>query len=486
MSEEELNPADAVVLAYVNGNEVSYSWHHSMIELIGWDLAHKGRVLQGGYVAMRFGTDGLVEARNKAVRQFLDERLADWLFWIDTDMGFPSDVIDRLLEVADPKLAPIVGGLCFTQRETGPDGLGGWRTRATPTIFDWLHIDEQQGFAVRWDYPTDAVVRCAGTGSACVLIHRSVFERMEKRFGDKWYDRIPNQSMGQLTSEDLSFCMRAGALNIPVHVHTGVRISHHKPVWLSEHEYQVQAAPPPATEPVAVIVPVALRPQNAEPFMRSLRASTGLAKVYAVCDAYDDETWQAWTAAGADHVLQMVYGPEDGDPIIEQDDGTLGLRAKIGSFAEKVNDGFKDAKEPWLFIVGDDVRFHPGWYDRAVRASADLRYPVVGTNDITNPRVTSGEHATHLLIRREYVDGMGASWDGPGVVCHEGYRHWYVDDEIVTAARQRGLFAMAQDSVVEHMHPLWGKGAPDEVYELGQSYAAGDRKVFEARCRTYL
>jgi hypothetical protein len=466
--EQQLNPADAVVLAYVNGNEVSYSWHHSMIELIGWDLAHKGRVLQGGYVAMRYGTDGLVEARNKAVRQFLDERLADWLFWIDTDMGFPSDVIDRLLEVADPKSAPIVGGLCFTQRETGPDGLGGWHTRATPTIFDWLHIDEQQGFAVRWDYPMDSVVRCAGTGSACVLIHRSVFERMEKRFGPKWYDRIPNQSMGQLTSEDLSFCMRAGALNIPVHVHTGVKISHHKPVWLSENEYQVQSAPPPATEQVAVIVPVMKRPGNAEPFMRSLRASTGLATAYAMVDFDDAETIKAWADAGAVIVQATDFG------------------ASPGTFAEKVNAGHRETKEPWLFIVGDDVRFHPGWYDRAVRASAGQRYPVVGTNDITNPRVMSGEHGTHLLIRREYVDGMGASWDGPGVVCHEGYRHWYVDDEIVTAAKQRGLFAMAHDSVVEHMHPMWGKGEPDEVYELGQSHAAGDRKVFEARCRTYL
>ena len=39
--------------------------------------------------------------------------------------------------------------------------------------------------------------------------------------------------------------------------------------------------------PVTVIVPVLGRPQNAEPFMRSLRASTGLATVYAVAEPND-------------------------------------------------------------------------------------------------------------------------------------------------------------------------------------------------------
>jgi hypothetical protein len=45
-----------------------------------------------------------------------------------------------------------------------------------------------------------------------------------------------------MTSEDLSFCMRAGALDIPVHVHTGVQASHHKPIWLAEDDYLRQRA----------------------------------------------------------------------------------------------------------------------------------------------------------------------------------------------------------------------------------------------------
>jgi hypothetical protein len=82
----------------------------------------------------------------------------------------------------------------------------------------------------------------AGTGSACILIHRAVFEKIAAEHGPTWYNRIPNPSLKQMTSEDLSFCMRAGALGFPLHVHTGVEATHHKPVWLAEDDYLRQRA----------------------------------------------------------------------------------------------------------------------------------------------------------------------------------------------------------------------------------------------------
>jgi glycosyltransferase involved in cell wall biosynthesis len=455
--------SDAVTVAYVHPNEVTTSWHQSLLSLIGWDLGHECRVARGGWLAIRcYGADGIPAARNKAVADFLSNKDADWLFWIDTDMGFEPDAVDRLLEVADPVNRPIVAGLCFAQKHTVPDDMGGWRTALAPTIYDWTTVPEtgETGFLSRREYPINTLLQCAGTGSACILIHRSVLEQMAEASdvpGD-WYDRIPNPTAnGRLLGEDLSFCLRAGALGIPIHVHTGVRTTHFKPAWLGEEDYWASVVPPPATDQAAVIVPVLNRPQNAAPFMASLRASTGLATVYAVANADDVDTVKAWQDAGA----EVLFA-----------DGI--------SFASKVNAGHAQTTEPWLFITGDDVRFHPGWLDHAQAAAAD-RIAVVGTNDLGNPRVVRGEHATHMLIRRSYVDQVGASWDGPGTVCHEGYRHWYVDDEIVIAARQRGAFAFAPGATVEHLHPAWGKGADDDVYALGQASQEADRNLFGTR-----
>ena len=297
----------AVVLAYVyTGHEVAYSWHHSVFEmLLGWEInpAHQMRVLRGGWIAMKCGTDGLAEARNKTVRDFLKEDRADWLFWTDTDMGFAADTLDRLMDAADPDERPIVGALAFTWREDDSDQMGGWRTFPVPVIFDWARIGDKTGFTVRYDYPPDTVIRCAGTGSACTLIHKSVFEKIAAEYGEQWYDRVPNPATGQIVSEDLSLCLRAGALGIPVHVHTGVRTTHQKTLWVGEGDYhaavaleKLAAQVPPASEKTAVIVPVLWRPGKAGPFMESFNASGAgdVATVYAVADPADTETVQAW------------------------------------------------------------------------------------------------------------------------------------------------------------------------------------------------
>jgi glycosyltransferase involved in cell wall biosynthesis len=460
----------AVAVAYVyNGHNVTYSWHHSVIELLGWDITHEGRVMRGGYVAMKGSTDGLADARNKAVKLFLAERQADWLFWVDTDMGFSPDTVDRLLAAADPEERPVVGALAFTQQEVTPDQMGGWRCRAAPTVYDWTVLDDgQMGFSVRWKYPPDALVKVGGTGSACVLIHRSVFERVEAKFGRVWYDRVPNTTTGQVLSEDLALCLRAGALDIPIHVHTGVRTTHQKTLWLGEDDYYGQVAlsqlvpqVPAATEETAVIVPVLRRPGNAAPFMASLKASGApLARVYAVTDADDTETAAAWREAGA-QVLTW-HGPSP------------------GTFAQKVNIGYRATSEPWLLLAGDDVKFHPGWLDQAQHAARDGA-DVIGTNDLHNPRVTAGDHSPHPMVRRAYIDEQGASWDGPGTVAHEGYGHWFVDDELVTAAKQRGAWAAAPHAKVEHLHPLWGLAADDETYALGRGHIEADKALFEKR-----
>jgi hypothetical protein len=459
-----LPAAEAVTVAYVHSEDVAYSWVHSLIQLFAADITQRGRVAKGGFIAMSCNAGQLVESRNRVAEQFLAEDKADWLLWLDTDMGFLPDLAERLMEVADPEARPIVGALAFSHRQVAPDDFGGRTTMATPTIFDWVVRNGLEGFDIRYDYPQASLVRCDGTGSAAVLIHRRVFEAIRAEYGSHWYD--PIQAKEGRVGEDLSFCIRAGALGLPIHVHTGVRTTHQKHIWLSEAHYLEQSTAPPAAEEVAVLVPVLERAEHAEPFMRSLRASTGLATAYAICDDVDGEAGLAWKAAGA--VVFQAYD-NDGRP---------------GTFAQKINAGYQATVEPWIFICGSDVEFHSGWLNAGLDRAGD-RFHVIGTNDLGNPRVMAGEHATHLLIRRSYVEEVGASWDGPGVVCCEEYRHWYVDDEIVMAARQRGVWAMELGSQVEHLHPLWGKGQPDAVYTLGQASMEKDRAVFERRRREH-
>ncbi|HEY1098535.1 MAG TPA: hypothetical protein VGF99_06390, partial [Myxococcota bacterium] len=226
--------------------------------------------------------------------------------------------------------------------------------------------------------------------------------------------------------------------------------------------YQPAALPQPVHSDAlcAVIVPVMRRPRAAARFMESLTASRADAVVYAVADRDDDATIDAWSTAGA---TVMICGTGS-------------------TFARKVQWGYERTVEPWLFLVGDDVAFTPGWLDAAI-AAAGPTFGLVAVND--GARDDLDEHACHPLLRRHYVDTRGASWDGPRTIAHTGYMHWYVDNEWSIVARNRDAFVAAPDAVVEHLHPLFGKGDNDLVYELGQSHRVHDRRLWRRRLRDH-
>lgn len=456
-----------VAVGYVHdpAADLSWSWHDSFEHMAGWHGQQYGHPEVPELVAklpMSCGTDGLEAARNRVVSEFLDlPSRPDYLFWIDCDMGFPPTIVADLASVAHPTERPVVGALCFRAQKKHPDGYGGWTVEVQPTVFDWGTVGGKSGFIPRLSYKRDTVTQVAATGSAAVLIHRSVFETIEAEHGQRWYDKLTVD--GLTYAEDLSFCMRVGAADIPMFVHTGVLTTHIKSVWLSEQHFLDQQFPPPARERVAVIAPVMRRPQNVERFVVSLRASSGLAVPYFVCDEDDHDEIAAVRNAGAEVIVNK---------------GSRG-------FAVKANLGYRETSEAWMLFVGDDVMFRPGWYDRALRAAGD-RFGLVSTNDRGNVAVMTGVHATHPLMRRSWVDESGASWDGPGTVAHEGYRHWYVDNEWTAKSQQEGQFVYAPDAVVEHFHPLFNKATTDETYRLGQSYADRDRKLWEKRAEAHV
>jgi len=214
---------------------------------------------------------------------------------------------------------------------------------------------------------------------------------------------------------------------------------------------------------IAVIVPVRQRPQNVAPLIESLATSTDRAQPVFIVDADDRAELEAIEKAGALYVI-------NNDP----------LRV---SFAVKANIGYRATVEPWLLFCGDDVVFHPGWVENSIDRASGCSF--ISTIDMGNPRVTRGQHAVHPIIERDWIDRHGASWDGPGVVCHEGYRHWYVDDEWTAVAHKAGQFIYAPDARIEHMHPIFNKGTDDATYRLGQSFSMADRDLFIRRMTQY-
>lgn len=220
--------SEKVVLGYCSPQDVKADFMESMLYLQMFDFAGAKRLVDGGgMLPIRAGVN-LAGPRNEMVKKFLAYG-ADWLLMVDSDMIFMPDLLERLLEHADPDEAPIVGGLCF-----GFDGDG----EVQPTLYGFVG-DENNPQVVRYhEWPPDAMMQVAATGAAGLLVHRGVFAKMadfehpsrpgKRGFNDAfpWFQELEHD--GRPVSEDIGFCWRAGLLSIPVYVNTAVQLGHVK------------------------------------------------------------------------------------------------------------------------------------------------------------------------------------------------------------------------------------------------------------------
>jgi hypothetical protein len=152
-------------------------------------------------------------------------------------------------------------------------------------------------------------------------------------------------------------------------------------------------------------------------------------------------------------------------------------------FAKKHRRGWEESSFDWYFAGADDLEFTEGWDIVALAEAESTGAKVVGTNDMANPMVKRGQHATHMMFARDYVATVGATWhDGPGIVYSEAYDHQRVDDEAVAAAKMRGVWAFAADSVVIHHHPIFDRDVPmDDTYRKALAKGQEDGRVFAHR-----
>lgn len=215
-----------------------------------------------------------------------------------------------------------------------------------------------------------------------------------------------------------------------------------------------------------IIVPVLARPHRVEPLLASIwEATPEPHRVLFVADRTDRDELAAIEAAGAE--VEVFHHPD-----------------RPGTYPEKINAGYRASTEPILFLAADDVTFHVGWLAEIHRALAHGA-KVVGTNDLGNKRTISGEHSTHTAVLRSYADRPGGPADRRGAVLHEGYRHWFCDDELVGVARHRRVWAHCPNAVVEHLHPYHGKAERDATYDLGEANERADRVLFRKRRRLW-
>jgi len=207
--------APQLVLGYVHGGTVRAEFCNSLADLIAAGATPVETVL-----AKESGPN-ISTARNQVCAEFLTRR-SPWLLMCDTDMTFTPADVAALAAAADPVTRPVLGALCYSLEHGKP----------APTMYELAGDEGRMAFTRVTSWPEGECVRVTATGAAFLLVHRGVLERVRDSSRDAaapWFRETPVGPMA-LMGEDMTFCLRCAAADIPVHVHTGVRAGHMKTV----------------------------------------------------------------------------------------------------------------------------------------------------------------------------------------------------------------------------------------------------------------
>lgn len=215
---------------------------------------------------------------------------------------------------------------------------------------------------------------------------------------------------------------------------------------------------------IAILVPCLARAHQIQPLLDNIAEVTTIThRVILICSPNDPATVTALNTSAT--TLITNWKPDRAD------------------YAKKIALGFTETTEPWIFQAATDLVFHPNWDTNAMDVANRHGKGVIGTNDLGNPLVMKGRHSTHSFISRDYIERYGGTADNSGIVFSEQYDHQWCDTEFIETAKRRRQFISAQHSIVEHLHPHWGKAEYDKTYKKATRATQEDQKLFMERRR---
>lgn len=215
---------------------------------------------------------------------------------------------------------------------------------------------------------------------------------------------------------------------------------------------------------IDVLIPCLGRPLTIEPLIESFEESTNTVgcHLHFIVSYSDTPVRRALRDADQDFIV-ATWKPGRGD------------------YARKMNLAYRQTVQPWILLGAQDIRFHPGWDGHALSCAMKTGKRVIGTNDLGNREsLRTGSFSTHPLVARSYAVELGTI-DEPGKLVTEVYDHNWVDRELAETAEHRREWHYCRASVIEHLHPAWGKGVNDDTYRKGMRNFGSDRKLYLSR-----
>lgn len=148
------------------------------------------------------------EARNRLARQAIKSE-ADYVLWLDSDMVFSPDFLQRMMTVSKENDIDFLTAVCFRRKPP-----------YTPTLFDRLEkTDAGASYTALMSVP-DGRFTVGACGFAGVLMTTDVLMSVAASNSGRMFD--PIKGMG----EDVSFCWRARQCGYDIWCNSSLEMGH--------------------------------------------------------------------------------------------------------------------------------------------------------------------------------------------------------------------------------------------------------------------
>lgn len=166
---------------------------------------------RAGDTMIGFEVGSLVyNARNNLARQAIKAE-ADYVLWLDSDMVFSPDLLQRMMKVSKEHDIDFLTGLCFRRKPP-----------YTPCLFDKLERLENgagASYTALMSVP-DGRFKVGGCGFAGVLMTTDVILSVSAKFGGRMFDPLPG------FGEDVAFCWRARQCGYDIWCDSEIELGH--------------------------------------------------------------------------------------------------------------------------------------------------------------------------------------------------------------------------------------------------------------------
>lgn len=164
---------------------------------------------RAGDTMIGFEVGSLVyHARNNLARQAIRSE-ADWVLWLDSDMVFAPDTLQRMLKVCQDNDIDFLTALCFRRKPP-----------YTPCLFDRLEkVEKGASYTALMSVP-EGLFKVGGCGFAGVLMSTDVLISVGAKFNGRMFD--PMDGFG----EDVSFCWRARQCGYDIWCDSSIEFGH--------------------------------------------------------------------------------------------------------------------------------------------------------------------------------------------------------------------------------------------------------------------